>query len=442
MTGKDDRGKPPFDDGDDWIDRDDDAASGPLIDRDDDEIFGADPPRSEPGFPEERDYPPVPEWDDDGSDPGSMPDWDAPSADNDDLNRLAARELDDLGDDPYTAPTEEPLPPMSAGPAAGSAPSSLESRDFLDSDSDDDFGDADHQHPGDPHVAPTVKDDSLPREALSDDADAAAPRFGDSQEDWRDDSSMDSGDDSWSDESVPPAATARDSGPAYSAGNAALREMSPATPPEETGSKRWPIAMLAIAAVAVILLAVGGYGVLSERSALEGEIRQLQAQLATAVSPEEVRASRDAQQAVEQEKIALEAEVNALQSENADLRAEMREMEASLEAQAKEAETAIAEAEEAARTAASRSSRAAGTSAAAGDWFVNFGSYARIADARRWAGRLEVDSGNVVVQDATSQGRTIHRVRVVGLADKSTADRVASQLEAAHKLPKLWVGRN
>lgn len=438
MTGKDDRGKPPFDDGDDWVDRDDDAVSDSLIDRDEDEIFGADPPKSEPGFPEERDYPAVPEWDDDGSDPGPMPEWDAPSADNDDLNRLAARELDDLGDDPYAAPTEEPFPPMSAGPAAGSVPSSLESRDFLDSDSDDDFGDGDRRYPGDPDVGSPVKDDPLPRGPIFDDADAAAPRFGDSQEDWRDDSSMDSGDGSWSDESVPPAATARDSGPAYSAGNAALREMSPAAPSQETGSRRWPIVMLAVAAVAVVLLAVGGYGVLSERSALETEIRQLQAQLATAVSPEEVRASRDAQQALEQEKIALEAEVRALQSENADLQTAIRDMETSLEEQAEETEAAIAAAEEAARTAASRSSG----SAAAGDWFVNFGSYARIADARRWAGRLEVDSGNVVVQDATSQGRTIHRVRVVGLADKSTADRVASQLEAAHELPKLWVGRN
>jgi len=118
MTGKDDKGKPPFDDGVEWIDRDDDDASGPLTDRDEDEIFGADPPRSEPGFPEEREYPAVPEWDDDGSDPGSMPDWEAPSADNDDLNRLAARELDELGDDPYPALPEEPLPPTSTEPTA------------------------------------------------------------------------------------------------------------------------------------------------------------------------------------------------------------------------------------------------------------------------------------------------------------------------------------
>jgi len=437
MTGRDDKGKPPFDDGDNWIDRDDDTASGPLIDRDDDEIFGADPPKSEPGFPEEREYPAVPEWDDDGSDPVSLPEWDAPSADNDDLNRLAARELDELGDDPYAIPTGEPLPPMSAGPAAGSATSSVGGRDFLDDDSDDDFDDGDHEYPEDPRVEQTVKDDRMTPGPLSENADAVAPRFGDSQEDWRDDSSMDSGDDTWSDESVPAAAPARDSGRAYSADNAAVREMSQTAPSEQTAARRWPIFMLAIAAVAVVLLAVGGYGMLSKRSALEDEIRQLQAQLATAVSPQEVRASRDAQLAIEQEKINLEAEVSALQSENTALRTTLRDMEVRLEEQAQEAEAAVAAAEAAASTAA-----ASGGSGAAGNWFVNFGSYARIADARRWASRLEVDSGSVVVQDATSQGRTIHRVRVVGLADKATADRVASKLEAAHKLPKLWVGRN
>lgn len=263
----------------------------------------------------------------------------------------------------------------------------------------------------------------------------------DSQDDWRDDSSDDSDDHSWSDESVPPAAAIGASSPSYSAGDAAGRELSPDASSGNSVSRRWPIAMLAIAAVAVILLAVGGYGVLSERSALEDEIRQLQAQLATAVSPEEARAGREAQQVIEQEKRALEAELSALQSENADLQAAMRDLEANLEEQEKAVETAVAAAEEAAAVAA-RSNTAATSSAATGDWFVNFGSYARIDDARRWAGRLQVDSGKVVVQDARSQGRTIHRVRVVGLADKSTADRVAGQLETAHKLPKLWVGKD
>lgn len=438
MTGKDDRDKPPFDDGDDWIDRDDAAASSPLIDRDEDEIFGADPPPREAAFPEEREYPTVPDWDDDGSDPGSMPVWDEPSADNDDLNRLAARELDELGDNPYPAPPDESLPPMSTGPGAGAA-ASTESRYFMDSDSEDSFEDVDDRPADDPHSGAPPRDDPLPPGPLPYDANPADPRSGDSQESWRDDSSVDSGDDSWSDESAPAAAVAGAGDRAFTAGDAAVRELSPDAHSGDSSSKRWPIAMLAIAALAVVLLAVGGYGVLSERSALEDEIRQLQAQLATAVSPEEARASRDAQAAIEREKIAVEAELNVLQSENAELQAAMRDLESSLAEQQREVEIAVAAAQEA---AAARSSAAATSSAATGDWFVNFGSYARVNDARRWSSRLEVDSGNVVVQDARSQGRTIYRVRVVGLADKSAADRVARQLEADHKLPKLWVGKN
>ena len=199
--------------------------------------------------------------------------------------------------------------------------------------------------------------------------------------------------------------------------------------------------MLAVAAVAVVLLAVGGYGVISERSALEAEIRQLQAQLATAVSPEEARASRDAQQAMEQKNAALEARLVALQAENSELRQTVSAMETELEEQAAQAEKAVAAAQEAAEAAERRSASRSATETT-GAWFVNFGSYARAGVARRWAGRLEVDSGRVVVQDARSGGDIIHRVRVVGLPDKSTADRVARQLEAEYKLPKLWVGNN
>lgn len=389
MAGRDDDDKPPFDDGDDWIDRDDDTAPGPLVDRDDDELFGAEPPPREPAFPEERDYPEVPDWDDEVSDPDSLPQWDSHSADNDDLNRLAARELDDLGDDPYPPEPDEPLPPMSTGrgPSAN-APSTAS--DFVDRD--------------------------------------------------RYDVSDEYGDDSWSDASEPSPEAYRGADSDAGRGIPA-RGVSGEDPGGDPGWRRWPIAMLAIAAVAVVLLGVGGYGVISERTALEGEIRALQAQLATAVSPEEARASRDAQQATEQENAALEAELDALRLENAELQQAVSDMEARIAAQEEETEKAVAAAQEAAGAAARRSTASA-PSAPAGDWFVNFGSYARADDARRWADRLEVDSGRVVVQDARSRGETIYRVRVVGLADKNKADSVARRLESQHKLPKLWVGKD
>lgn len=391
MTGRDDNDKPPLDDGDDWIDRDDDDARGPLIDRDDDELFGAPPPSRDQDFPEERDYPPVPDWDDDIDDPEVGADWDPPRADNDELNRLAERELGPLDDEPYPPDADDPVPPMSPGAGAIPPAQSAVAAGFADTEAGDSFDN--------------------------------------------------SGDDSWSDESEASAEAYGAGGGSYADRGAAQDAPASDDPSAAAGLRRWPIAMLAVAAVAVVLLAVGGYGVISERSALEAEIRQLQAQLATAVSPEEARASRKAQQAMEQKNTALEAQLVALRAENSELRQTVSAMEAELEEQAAEAEKAVAAAQKAAE-AAERRSAARSVSEATGAWFVNFGSYAQASIARRWAGRLEVQSGRVVVQDARSGGDIIHRVRVVGLPDKSTADRVARQLEAKYELPKLWVGNN
>ena len=47
----------------------------------------------------------------------------------------------------------------------------------------------------------------------------------------------------------------------------------------------WPMAMIAVAILALILLGVGGYGVVKQRAATQEERRQLQATLATAVEP-------------------------------------------------------------------------------------------------------------------------------------------------------------
>ncbi|MEQ8514580.1 MAG: hypothetical protein RIC38_03160, partial [Chromatocurvus sp.] len=198
MTGRDDDDKPPFDDGEDWIDRDDDTAPGPLVDRDDDELFGAEPPPREPGFPEEREYPEVPDWDDEVSDPDSLPEWDAPSADNDDLNRLAARELDELGDDPYPPEPDDPLPPMNTGRGTRAAPPPPV-RGFPDRDRNDNI------------------------------------------DDGSDDYGVDSGDDSWSDESGPAPASYQDIDPG-SAGDRPTHALSSGAPADSSG-RRWPIAM-------------------------------------------------------------------------------------------------------------------------------------------------------------------------------------------------------
>ena len=50
-------------------------------------------------------------------------------------------------------------------------------------------------------------------------------------------------------------------------------------------------------------------------------------------------------------------------------------------------------------------------------------------------------SGEAVLVPAEVNGRAIYRVRVVGLNDRESAERVARELEAKYSLPKLWVGK-
>ena len=72
---------------------------------------------------------------------------------------------------------------------------------------------------------------------------------------------------------------------------------------------------------------------------------------------------------------------------------------------------------------------------------MNFGSYAQRQVANRWASRLTVGEGKVVVKTASTAGKTVYRVRVVDLATQDAAKRVAIALERQHALPPLWVGR-
>ena len=73
---------------------------------------------------------------------------------------------------------------------------------------------------------------------------------------------------------------------------------------------------------------------------------------------------------------------------------------------------------------------------------MNFGSYAQKNVADRWAAEISVQDGRVVVQNATAAGKTLYRVRVVGLATQDRAERVATALERQYQLPRLWVGKN
>ncbi|GAB5412648.1 MAG: hypothetical protein Cons2KO_02510 [Congregibacter sp.] len=218
-----------------------------------------------------------------------------------------------------------------------------------------------------------------------------------------------------------------------------------------------PIAMIAVVAIALLLLGIGGYGVVKQRGEMQAEIRDLQARLATTITPEEAEAEREEQRRIALENESLAAEIEALNAENSELAAQLQTIEAQLAerqaaakvqaeaaSKAKAQAAAVAARREAEKAAASRAApqESVSRSSSRGPWFVNFGSYAQRDVAQRWASRLETSSGEVVVQSATAAGKQLYRVRVVGLADQDEAERIATRLERQYQLPRLWVGKN
>lgn len=231
-----------------------------------------------------------------------------------------------------------------------------------------------------------------------------------------------------------------------------------ASTPQDSEDRGFPLGMIAVVGIALLLLGIGGFGVMQQRSDLQAEIRELQAKLATTISPEEAEMEREAQRQVQLQNESLSTELEALSAENNALAAQLSELEAiKADQAAKELEREQAATKAAAdaaalkrkealakKSAAAQSTATSGASGASvkGPWFVNFGSYADKGIADRWAKKLTVDDGKVVVQTATAAGKTLYRVRVIGLSNQDAAERIATSLERQYQLPRLWVGKN
>jgi cell division septation protein DedD len=217
---------------------------------------------------------------------------------------------------------------------------------------------------------------------------------------------------------------------------------------DEGDVQKWPLGLIVVAIVALALLAAGGYGVIQQRSATQEELRQLQATLATAASPAQVNASRDALREVQQRNTELLAAVDALTLENRRLADTVAGLEAQQAAIAKQAATpkpvtATAPVKPKSQPATPRPATpkpAAPIAAGGGAWFVNFSSYDQRTTAQGWASRLKPEAGKVVVTTGSKGGATVYRVRVIELANRESAEKIARQLEREYGLPRLWVG--
>lgn len=203
--------------------------------------------------------------------------------------------------------------------------------------------------------------------------------------------------------------------------------------------ERWPLALIAVAVIALVLLAAGGYGVMQQRGAMQAEITELQARLAESATPDEVLAARRALEDMRGENTEMRALVTSLQEENQRLSDTLAGLEQQVDAQREVTDKA----REAAASTPPREEKPkpAPRPRVAGDWFVNFGAYREQNLANDWAGKLRKDGNTVVVMPVDSNGRSLYRVRITGLASESAARQLAGQLEKRFDLAPLWVGR-
>jgi cell division protein FtsN len=226
----------------------------------------------------------------------------------------------------------------------------------------------------------------------------------------------------------------------------------------------WPLRIVAVTSVALVLLAVGIYGVMQERAATQAELRDLRATLATSSSQEDVGTNREVVREGQPSYDTLAAEARALTVENqilteavAGLNAQLRDRTDKPQAQSPSATARqptpvsrrdtlrvrsaspppVAAKLVAPATAVTKSA----TSVSTERWFVNFGSYSSRAMAQSWSSKIQPVAGKVIVAQARKDGKTYYRVRVVELTGKGSADRVARQLEKELQVSRLWVGQ-
>ena len=182
---------------------------------------------------------------------------------------------------------------------------------------------------------------------------------------------------------------------------------------------------------ALVLLVVGGWGAISERSKLTNTVAQLENALAAK--------SRQGDMTAEEEQI--------LQSDNQSLRLQLESLREQYGAVAREIELLQRSVNAQIEQPTPEESTAEGTSAAPapssngdGNWFVNVAAYSKQAMAEKWASKISSDASKVVVSAVEVNGKALYRLRIVGIASRQDATRLAGELEKTYGIGPLWVG--
>jgi len=229
----------------------------------------------------------------------------------------------------------------------------------------------------------------------------------------------------------------------------------------------WPALLLA---AALILLLLGGWGALSERSALKARINALEQSDSRANAAGDLDAK--AEQALKDDNQSLRLQLATMREQYAAMSSEIRDLQETLAAAennpAQRTERAAEMADSEASEAASEKTEAeilepaltltsedvvpssiqavetaapvtpAGTE---GLWFVNLGSYIDRDDAVKAIQKLKPMDEGLVIMAGEVKGRTYFRVRAINFPTRSDAQAAAKQYETTFKMKPLWVGK-
>lgn len=213
-----------------------------------------------------------------------------------------------------------------------------------------------------------------------------------------------------------------------------------------TPAKRplWPVLT---AACALILVVIGGWGAITERSSLTARIAELES--AAAKTPQRGDLSGSEEQSLRDENQQLSNQLDELRVQLSNMAQELAELETALSSELATSQpqesVATTVNNEVANTRANQDQTVgdkASDEANIGDWFVNVAAYSQASAAQSWVDKLTASlDENVVSSKVVVNDKTLYRVRVVDLADRAAAQALARRLENNYEIGPLWVGK-
>ena len=215
------------------------------------------------------------------------------------------------------------------------------------------------------------------------------------------------------------------------------------TPDAQATRSAWP---MLVGFVAVMLIAVGGWGLFEERAALQTRINELERSQSQAQSTNSVDTS--VLSALETDNAALKLQLDDLYRDYELAMAEITSLQEAREITTTDAPeedermSAVATKPEVS-TPTSDTELTLDTDDATGSWFVNIGAYSVPQSAENIAAQLADGGVDAVVQEiSTDDGKVLFRVRVIGLSTREDARQVGNDLESRYGINPVWVGQS